>query len=231
MTNLAVIPARGGSKRIPGKNILSFHGKPIIAYSIEAAINSKLFDEVIVSTDSEEIAHVSKSFGASVPFFRSEKAADDFAPLVDVMLEVVGEVEKSGRQYDSICCILPTAPFVTIENLLLAYNKMNDGNFFSVLPIVEFSYPIQRSLIMNNDETLRFSDPDQRSTRSQDLIKHYHDCGQFYWIKRDVLFTEKTLLTSKCGYIKLSEREVQDIDTMDDWKYAELKYKLINERK
>ena len=226
--NIAIIPARGGSKRIPKKNSKDFFGKPIIAYSIEAALESKLFDEVMVSTDDEDIAKVAREYKAKVPFFRTKKNAGDHSTLVDVLDEVVAEYKKSMLNFDNVCCILPTAPFLRAKHLIDAYKLLNDKGFYSVFPIVEFSYPIQRSLVKNEDGNIEMAYPKYLNTRSQDLLKHYHDSGQFYWIKTSILQTEKTLFTSKSGGIELSQLEVQDIDTIDDWQHAEVKYKIIH---
>jgi len=228
LKNIAIIPARGGSKRIPGKNSKDFLGKPIIAYSIEAALKCKLFDEVMVSTDNKEIAKIAVQYGAIVPFFRSEKTADDYATLADVLLEVVDEYKKRKVNFDNICCILPTAPFLNSKRIKEGYELLNNNKFYSVFPILEFSYPIQRSLIKNQDLSVKMAYPEHLSSRSQDLEKHYHDSGQFYWIKTKILIKEKTLFTTKSGIIELSQLEVQDIDTLDDWQNAEIKYQIIH---
>src|SRR5690606_2388836 len=146
MANLAIIPARGGSKRIPKKNIKDFLGKPIMAYSIEAALNSKLFDEVMVSTDDEEIAIIAEKYGAKVPFLRSKDNANDFAVLADVVEEVQMKYSNKNKNFENICCILPTAPFVTPSKIIEGYDKLIEGEFVSVFPVLEFSFPIQRSL-------------------------------------------------------------------------------------
>ena len=228
LKNIAIIPARGGSKRIPRKNIKEFLGKPIIAYSIEAALKSNLFDEVMVSTDDDDIANIAKKHGAKVPFIRSKKNADDFATFVEVLTEVISEYNKKGFVIENICCILPTAPFVTVKRLLEAYKLFKTNNYTSLFPVLKFSYPIQRSLVMNENRTVKMAWPEHYSSRSQDLEPHYHDSGQFYFVKTDALKTEKSLFTSNSGVIKLSQLEVQDIDTLDDWKNAEIKYKIIN---
>lgn len=228
LRNIAIIPARGGSKRIPKKNIKSFGGKPIIAYSIEECLKSNLFDEVIVSTDDEEIAEISLKYGAKIPFLRSNKNADDFATIADVLIEVITEYKSVEKEFDNICCIFPTAPFITEARLKEAYEIMKHENLSSVFPVLEFSYPIQRSLIKKEDGNIVMSQPEYLNSRSQDLEKHYHDSGQFYWANTKVFLEEKTLFTSKSGCIELSQLEVQDIDTLDDWKNAEIKYKIIH---
>ncbi len=230
MKNLCIIPARGGSKRIPRKNIKPFMGKPIIAYSIEAAMKSGLFDEVMVSTDDEEFAAVARSYGAKVPFMRSKETANDYATTVDVILEVLKGYEKLGLTFDYICCLYSTAPFVTSQKLQSAYHDMIDGGFDSTYTIVEFSYPIQRSLkIEDGKVSMRW--PEYMRSRSQDLEKSYHDAGQFYitevhkFVERKALKGNNTL-----GFI-LSELEVQDLDTTTDWALAEIKYEAWKKNK
>lgn len=226
MSRLAIIPARGGSKRIPRKNVKSFLGKPIISYSIETAIKSNLFDDVVVSTDDSEIASISKDYGASVPFFRSSKNSNDYATLADVIQEVLLNLKGLEKEYDEVCCILPTAPFISSRLLERSYKKLNP--FTSVFPVIEFSFPIQRSLQIN-DESVTMVSPEYMNTRSQDLPKRYHDAGQFYWLKVKTFLEEKLLYTKKSTSVIISELEAQDIDTITDWKLAELKYHLLNE--
>ncbi|PKB42619.1 N-acylneuraminate cytidylyltransferase [Cellulophaga sp. RHA19] len=226
MANLAIIPARGGSKRIPRKNIKVFLGKPIIAYSIEAAIQSNLFDEVMVSTDDEEIAQIAKEYGATVPFLRSKNNANDFAVLADVVQEVVSKYKENNKNFDNICCILPTAPFVTSKKINEAYTTFIDNNFDSVFPVLEFSFPIQRSLKIEADKVAMVWS-EHLNTRSQDLESRYHDSGQFYWLKSTSFNNNKKLFTDNSGAIIISELEAQDIDTETDWKLAEIKYKLL----
>lgn len=226
MTNLAIIPARGGSKRIPKKNIKHFLGKPIIAYSIEAALKSELFDEVMVSTDDEEIAKIAKAYGAKVPFLRSQDNANDFAVLADVVEEVLSQYSKEHKSFKQACCILPTAPFVTPDKIVKAYQKLIEDDFDTVFPVLEFSFPIQRSLkIKNNKVSMVWSE--YLNSRSQDLESRYHDSGQFYWLKSSAFLKEKKLFSSNSGAIIISELHAQDIDTETDWKLAEIKYKLM----
>lgn len=222
MRNLAIIPARGGSKRIPRKNIRSFLGKPIIAYSIEAAINSGLFDEIIVSTDDEEIASVAKEYGATVPFFRSNKTADDFAGLEDVILEVLNFYKNRAINFDNFCCILATSPFITTDRLKQCLSKLNQG-FSSVFPVLRYSYPIQRSL-KDIEGKIKLAYPEYLNSRSQDLEPRFHDSGQFYWMNVDKFYENKELFSENTGFVELKEMEVQDIDTIEDWEIAEFKY-------
>ena len=227
MKCLAIITARGGSNRIPKKNIKDFCGKPIIAYSIEAAINSKIFDEVMVSTDSEEIATVAQKYGASIPFMRSAKNADDYATTYDVLLEVVNNYQELGKVFDSICCIYPTAPFVTAKKLKESFNKFIDSNADSLIPIVKFSFPPQRGFVINKNNYLEYKWPENKNKRSQDLEPLYHDAGQFYFHKAS-LFSDNNTLNTTIVPFELEETEVQDIDNITDWQLAEIKYKFLH---
>jgi pseudaminic acid cytidylyltransferase len=226
-THLAVIPARGGSKRIPGKNIRPFLGKPIISYSIEVALEVGLFDEVMVSTDSDVIAGISTQCGATVPFSRSPENADDFATLADVLLEVLARYDRDDRAFDTVCCLLPTAPLIQPSWLINAYALLEGEQCTAVCPVVPYSYPIWRSFRIDTDHTLRMNWPEYVSSRSQDLPFAYHDSGSFYVIDVPALQQERTLFTDKCAPLLLSESEVQDIDSEADWGLAELKFQLM----
>lgn len=225
---LAIITARGGSKRIPNKNIREFCGKPIMAYGIEVAIKSNLFDEVMVSTDSEQIAEIGRQYGAKVPFMRSEYTSGDFATTVDVILEVIGEYKKMGREFDTVVCIYPTAPFITAHKLTEAVKILEEKHMAKVLPVVGFSYPPQRGYVMKGDEAV-MANPEYIDTRSQDLVKMYHDAGQFYCFDIQKFVTCNGRVLDKIAPIIVSELEVQDIDTETDWKLAELKYRFMIE--
>jgi N-acylneuraminate cytidylyltransferase len=227
MYNLAIIPARGGSKRIPGKNIKSFLGKPIISYSIEAAIKSNLFDEVMVSTDNNEIAEMSIKFGAKVPFFRSKLNSNDYATTYDVIDEVCNQYFKMGRKIDNVCCIYACAPFINESKLNESFELMTSNQYDSIIPIMPFGFPIQRALKIEENSRVSYMDSIYSLTRSQDLEKFYHDAGQFYWINNLILEHKKTILTDNTGYYLLNELEGQDIDSEVDWKLAELKYELL----
>ena len=227
MSTLAIIPARGGSKRIPRKNIKDFLGKPIIAYSIEAALRSGLFDEVMVSTDDEENAQIAKLYGASVPFYRTAETANDYATTVDVLLEVINMYKDLGKEYDTICCLYSTAPFVTPDRLKEAYSYLSD-NVDACFTMVEYSYPIQRSLRINDSGRVEMKYPDHLKSRTQDLEKVYHDAGQFYFVRTKTLSKEKTVWCKRTAPLVLSELEVQDLDTLTDWKLAEMKYELLH---
>lgn len=227
MKKLCIIPARGGSKRIPRKNIKSFMGKPIIAYSIEAALTSGLFDEVMVSTDDEEMARVAQQYGAGVPFMRSSETANDYATTVDVLTEVIHTYEQRGCSFDTICCLYATAPFVTAGRLREASARLSD-TVDACFTMVEYSYPIQRSLRINREGLVEMAYPEHLKSRSQDLEKTYHDAGQFYFVKTDALLTEKTVWCKRTAPLVLPELEVQDLDTETDWQLAEMKYKLLH---
>ncbi|RUT70416.1 pseudaminic acid cytidylyltransferase [Flavobacterium cupreum] len=226
MSNLCIIPARGGSKRIPRKNIKPFLGKPIIAYSIEAAINSGLFDEVMVSTDDSEIAEIANKYGATVPFLRTEKASSDFATTFDVIEEVVAQYEAINRNFDFICCLYACAPFVTSDKLSESLKMLETQEYDSVFPVIPFGFPIQRALKLEG-EKINFFYPEFSLSRSQDLEKSYHDAGQFYWMNINRCLKKKKIVTNNSGCIIISEIEGQDIDNHIDWKLAELKYELL----
>lgn len=223
--SVAIITARGGSKRIPRKNVKEFCGKPIIVYSIEAALESGLFDEVMVSTEDEEIAGIAKAAGARVPFMRSGENAGDYASTDDVLLEVLEAYREQGREFDSFCCLYPTAPFVTAEKLRRAMQLLDKAD--SVMPVVAFSFPPQRCMVLNEEGELRMKWPEHAKTRSQDLEPYYHDCGQFYCCKTAPFLEYKTTDLPHMVPMIMSETQVQDIDNLDDWKIAELKYSLM----
>lgn len=227
---IAIITARGGSKRIPKKNIKMFCGKPIIAYSIEAALKSGIFSEVMVSTDSEEIAQIARKYGASVPFMRSEKTSGDYATTSDVILEVLDRYQECGRRFEFVCCIYPTAPFITAQKLAQAYQLMVKKQPVEIMPVVPFSYPPQRCYVMDKEGTMRYKYPEYSLTRSQDLEKQYHDAGQFYMYYEDKYLKAGGKVTEGVMPIIVPELEVQDIDNEEDWKIAELKYQLMKER-
>lgn len=228
MKNIAIIPARGGSKRIPRKNIKPFLGKPIISYSIEAALESKLFDEVMVSTDDEEIADVAIGCGAKVPFFRSTINANDHASTFSVIEEVLDTYDKKlGEHFENCCCIYPCAPFVTEKKLSQSYEKMLQCGFDTVFPVVAYSTPIQRAFAVRGEKISMFYQ-EHLNTRSQDLEKAYYDAGQFYWFKTDTILLQKRILTQNTGCIFLGQNEVQDIDNEEDWNIAEMKYVIIH---
>ncbi|MEG1459296.1 MAG: pseudaminic acid cytidylyltransferase, partial [Acetivibrio sp.] len=219
--SVAVITARGGSKRIPRKNIREFCGKPILAYSIEGALESKLFDEVMVSTEDKEIAAIAKAYGAKVPFMRSIEKADDHTTTAEVLVEVLDSYAKMGIYFEKMCCIYPTAPFITIDKLNKGMQLLE--NYDGAIPVVKFSFPPQRGVVVEN-EKIQVKWPEYANTRSQDLEVFYHDCGQFYCANIKSFLREKTLFMKNTAPIIVPEMEVQDIDCMEDWEIAELKY-------
>lgn len=224
MKSIAIITARGGSKRIPRKNIKDFCGKPIIAYSIEAALASGLFDEVMVSTDDKEIAEIGKQYGAKVPFFRSEATSNDFANTPEVLAEVLAEYEKRNQHFDFMACIYPTAPFVTADKLTQAMKTIEETGADSLIPVIKFDYPPQRGYLIK-DGKLEFQFPEYKLSRSQDLEPIYHDVGQFYFCKVEAFKKYNSLIMPNLVPLILPEEEAQDIDNESDWKLAELKYK------
>jgi pseudaminic acid cytidylyltransferase len=227
MSRIAIIPARGGSKRIPGKNIKLFAGKPIIAYSIEAALASGIFSEVMVSTDNGRIAETAIKYGAHIPFMRSAENSNDFATTASVLREVISEYSmRMGLQFEDACCIYPTAPFVTADKLREGYNQLHFGNYDSTFPIVKFSYPIWRALKRNEDNTIEMIWNENLKKRSQDLIPTFHDAGQWYWLNVARFLETGSLWMDRSFGLEISELEVQDIDNPADWQLAELKYKL-----
>ncbi len=223
MKHIAIITARGGSKRIPKKNIKEFCGKPIIAYSIEAAVASGIYDEVMVSTDSEEIAAVARQYGAAVPFLRSEATSNDFATTRDVLLEVLDAYAARGERFDMMTCLYPTAPFITAAKLTDAVRRMEESDADALMPVVAYSFPPQRAMVIR-DGNLEYQYPEHRNTRSQDLEPIYHDCGQFY-VYRTAPFLDASVGSGKLIPLPMPEEETQDIDNLSDWVLAEIKYR------
>lgn len=226
---LAVITARGGSKRIPRKNIKLFCGKPIIAYSIEAAQKSGVFDEIMVSTEDDEIAGIAKDLGAKVPFLRSAKNSDDMAMTHEVVLEVLQQYRELGMNFDTVCCIYPTAPFLRGEKLREGMELLEQTQADGVVPVVRFSFPPQRCFVIENGK-VRYKWPENRLKRSQDLEAFYHDCGQFYLLRVQPFLAEETMILEHTVPVFMDDLEVQDIDTIEDWNIAEVKYKLLQEK-
>jgi N-acylneuraminate cytidylyltransferase len=204
-------------------------GKPIIAYTIEAAITSGIFDEVMVSTDDEEIAEIAKKHGASVPFFWSEEISTDMAMTVSVLIEVLNKYNECGKVFSHGCCIYPCAPFITSVRLKEGMELLISSRADSVVPVVKFSYPPQRCLVIR-DEQISMLYPEHYNSRSQDLEPYYHDSGQFYCFKSESLKSENKLFCTRTLPLVLSELEVQDIDTEEDWEIAEMKYRILHER-
>jgi pseudaminic acid cytidylyltransferase len=223
-TSVAIITARGGSKRIPRKNIRSFLGRPIISYPIEAAMTSGCFTEVMVSTDDQEITAM--SFGAKVPFMRSPSTSGDYSTTAEAILEVLSEYHKLGSKFDFCCCIYPTAPFVTGAKLRSAFEKLKSSDGEAVIPVVRYGHPIQRSLAIDNG-FLRPNFPEFMMTRSQDIPGSYHDSGQFYFLRTQAFLLSRKLFSEFSMPLEVDELEVQDIDNELDWSLAELKYTFL----
>ncbi len=227
---IAIIPARGGSKRIPRKNIKDFCGKPIIAYSIEAALKCGLFDEVMVSTDDQEIAEIALHYGAKVPFIRSGRNSDDLATTADVLIEVLDWYKNyQNRVFEYGCCIYPTCPLIQVKHLKEGFQLLEEKSYDSVLPIVPFSYPVWRSVTVEEDNILKMQWPEFYNSRSQDLKTLYHDAGQWYWFNSTILQEEKKLYMNNSYGLILNEMEVQDIDSNIDFKLAELKFLCLKD--
>lgn len=222
--SLCVITARGGSKRIPRKNIKDFLGKPIIAYSIDAALRSGLFDEVMVSTDDEEIAEVARAYGASVPFMRSSATSGDYATTSDVLIEVLNEYRRRGETFETICCVYPTAPFVTPKELKDAYTLLEDSKAPSVIPVTGFDFPPQRAFSIDDEGRIAYANPEYARIRSQDLPLLVHDCGRFSFVRTSIFEATASLVMEDTRGLYIPENLVQDIDTVEDWELAEIKY-------
>ena len=228
MSNIAIIPARGGSKRIPRKNIRDFLGKPIIFYSIEVAIKSNLFDEVIVSTDDSEIAEFALKLGAKVPFLRSKENSDDFAPTANVLLEVFNWYKKEGITFENAICLYPCSPFNTIELIHKAYSILKLQNADCVFTVIKYGHPIQRALKLDENGKIEVFFEEFSNTRTQDLQKTFHDAGMFYFFDVNKFLVNQNLRSNNSYAIEIDENLTQDIDNEIDWKLAEIKYQLLN---
>ena len=225
--NVAVIPARGGSKRIPRKNIRKFSGKPIIAYSIEKALLSDLFGKVIVSTDDDEINSIAKQFGAEVPFKRPTQLSDDYAGTTEVVAHAIKWMENQGWTLNGVCCIYPTAPLLDVELLKTSYEMFTKGKWDYVFSAAENVYPVERSFKVLDNSGLKMLIPENFNRRSQDLTPTFHDAGQFYWGTPETWVEERPIFSKRSTIIKLPTYRVADIDTEEDWKRAELLYKVL----
>jgi len=224
---IAIIPARGGSKRIPKKNIKSFVGKPMISYAIDRAIESGIFSKVFVSTDNKEIAKVAIESGAEVPFFRQEDISDDFTPTVPVVADAVNRLQQLGHVFDDVCCIYPCVPFILTEDLVNSFELFIKNQADYCFPITEFPSATQRALKFSTESLIEPVDKQYELTRTQDLEKTFYDAGQFYWGKANTWLENKTIHSNSCGYI-LPGWRVMDIDTEDDWKRAEIMNEILH---
>ena len=224
---VAIIPARGGSKRIPNKNIKSFAGQPIISYSIKAAQETKLFERIIVSTDSEEIAEVAKSYGAEAPFIRPDELADDFAGTIPVLIHALNWLNEHESTADYFCCIYATAPFVQSEYIIKGLNLLKERNATTAFSVTTFAYPIFRALKIDDNGRLKMIWPEHENSRSNDLPEAYHDAGQFYWGNTEKFMKGKTFFSSDAVPLVIPRYLVQDIDTLEDWEIAEKMYLVL----
>lgn len=225
-SSVCIITARGGSKRIPRKNVRDFCGKPMLAYSVETAVTSGIFDVVMVSTDDDEIADVAREYGAEVPFMRSEATSNDFATTADVLCEVLSEYDKRGTKFDTMCCLYPTAPFVQVSELKEA-SGMIEAGASSVIPVTSFDFPPLRGFRVAEDGSLEYAFPEYAQTRSQELPEMVHDCGRFYFAKVASFLESGSFITDKTKSLRIPSRLVQDIDTPEDWEMAEQKYRAM----
>ena len=228
--NIAIIPARGGSKRIPKKNIKSFCGKPMIAWSIEAAIKSKCFDKIIVSTDDSVIAEIAIEYGAMAPFLRPAELANDQADIMLVIAHAVEWVQMQGEIVDYACCINATAPFVTTEDIIKGCNLISETESDYIVSVTSFPFPIQRAIRVDDSGFVEMFQPEHFHSHSQDLEESFHDAGQFYWGTSESWLALKPLFSSKTLPAHLPRYRVQDIDTLEDFENAELMFQLLLEK-
>ncbi|WP_350642722.1 pseudaminic acid cytidylyltransferase [Psychrobacter sp. HY3-MNA-CIBAN-0198] len=225
---IAVIPARGGSKRIPRKNIKSFKGKPIIAWSIDIAKKTKIFDKIIVSTDDPEIAEIARLYGAEVPFIRPREISDDLSTTVPVISHAVSEMQNLGFKVDYACCLYPCSPFIDSKDLINGLDLLKKSSKSDYCyPVSEYVHPIQRALRRSNDGTLSFLMPKYELSRTQDLEQTFHDAGQFYWGNSQAWLENKNMHSGAIG-LPIPNWRVVDIDTSDDWVRAEIMFELMN---
>ncbi|MGE8439391.1 MAG: pseudaminic acid cytidylyltransferase [Pseudomonas palmensis] len=224
---LAVIPARGGSKRIPNKNIKEFCGKPMISWAISTAMESGCFDKIIVSTDDSRIADLSRSYGADVPFVRPAALADDYTGTIPVIRHAIEECRAQGYEATFVCCIYATAPFITAADLREGLQLIQETNSPYVFSITSFPFPIQRALRLSGEGQVEMFNPEHVDTRSQDLEEAYHDAGQFYWGRTEAWEQEQAIFSTKSAAVVLPRHRVQDIDTLEDWTRAEWLFKAL----
>lgn len=226
--NIAIIPARAGSKRIKNKNLKQFYGKPIIAWSIEEAIKSKCFDEVFVSTDSYSIAEVAKEYGAKVPFIRNSNLSDDHTGILDVIKDAIEQLSSIGYEFENVCCIFATAPFIESNYIHDGLKKIMNNNQIFVLSATTFKYPVQRSFTIDGKKGMQMLFEENYHTRTQDLSEVWHDAAQFYWGSKETWKNANKIFLNSSEIVKIPNIVVQDIDTNEDWKNAELVYKILN---
>ena len=227
---LAIIPARGGSKRIPGKNIKLFSGKPMIAWSLQAAQTAGVFDRVVVSTDDTEIAQVAKDFGAEVPFIRPAKLSDDHADTRSVVEHAIKWHQAEGLCPKQICCVYATASFLQNADIKLGAKILEESGASFAFSVTSFAFPIQRAIKLLPDGRMEMFDPTKFEIRSQDLTEAYHDAGQFYWGTQEAWLSGKPIFGPESVPILLPRYRVQDIDTHEDWKQAEVMMRALTHR-
>lgn len=225
MTSIAIIPARGGSKRILRKNVKLLAGIPAIAYPIELALSSGLFERVIVSTDDDEIADVSRKYGAEIPFLRSAELSNDFTITVEVIADVTEKLQSQKEEYDYICCIYPVTPLLTVNRLKQAFSTIESGSWDYVFPAIEFPSPVERGFKKGKSGLIEFSYPEFVNTRTQDIERTFHDAGQFYFGRSGAWSDRKSILNGNSTYIELAKNETFDIDDLEDWALVE---KIVN---
>lgn len=228
--NICIIPARGGSKRIPRKNIKLFCGKPMIAWSIEAALQSACFDQVVVSTDDEEIAEVARQHGAQVPFIRPTNLSDDHTGTIPVIQHAIEWCQSQERVPSQVCCLYATAPFVSVDDLRRGLAVLTDTGSDYAFSVTSYAFPIQRAIRITDDDRVQMFNPEHFSTRSQDLEEAWHDAGQFYWGRADAWLAGKPIFSNDAAPVKLPRHRVQDIDTPEDWLRAEWMFKSLQEK-
>lgn len=224
---LAVIPARGGSKRIPRKNIKTFGGKPMIAWSIEAALQSDCFDRVIVSTDDHEIATVAREWGAEVPFMRPADLADDYTGTIPVIAQAIGWLREHDRAPDAVCCLYATAPFVQPEDIRRGLDIFAAQTVDYAFSVTSYAFPIQRAIRLTGEGRVAMFHPEHFTTRSQDLEEAFHDAGQFYWGRASAWGEGRPIFSAQAAPVLLPRHRVQDIDTPEDWQRAEWLFKAL----
>jgi len=225
---LAVIPARGGSKRIPRKNIKPFGGLPMIAWSIRVAVGSACFDRIIVSTDDNEIAQVAQTYGAEVPFMRPKELSDDHTGTMAVIAHAIEWQNSHGPSATEVCCIYATAPFVQASDIARGYDVLQSTGADYAFSVTSYAFPIQRAIRITSNQRVEMFQPEHFNTRSQDLEEAWHDAGQFYWGKAQAWLTKQALFTEAAAPVPLPRYRVQDIDTPEDWERAEWLWKSMN---
>lgn len=227
---LAIIPARGGSKRIPRKNIKPFCGKPMIAWSIEAALQSGCFDRIIVSTDDDEIAEVARAHGADVPFMRPLELSDDYTGTIPVIAHAIGWMNRNAGPVDFACCLYATAPFVQAEDLRRGFDLLHRSGADYAFSVTRYPFPIQRAIRITTDRRVEMFNPGYFNARSQDLEEAFHDAGQFYWGRAAAWLAGKPLFSHDAAPVPLPRHRVQDIDTAEDWERAQLMFAVMRQQ-